>query len=93
MNKIDPNLSRLKCIGYKYGYDGFIINLNEDHLYTRSSEIVFYNNSDPKNISQLSIHIPFQIVEWYTQTNDFNFIIDYVESHLKTSTKLDIHYV
>lgn len=93
-SKINPNLSRLKCIGYKYGYDDFIVSLNKDDLYTRSSEIVFYNNSDPKNVSQLSIHIPLQIVEWHTQTNNFNLVIDYIEHYLKTkTTELDIHYV
>lgn len=91
-SEIDQNISRLKCLGYKYGYDDFIASLNKDDLYTRSSKIVFYNNSDPKNISQLSIYIPLQIVEYCVQTNNFDTAIDYIESYLRTS-ELDKHYV
>lgn len=91
-SKIDPNLSRLKCIGYKYGYnDVHIVHLNSDLL--PYSGIIFMKDLDFENISELCINVPFKVIEDYIQTNDFDIIANYVEEYLKQLTELDIHYV
>lgn len=90
-SKIDPNLSRLKCIGYKYGYNAVIVHHSPEIL--QYSGIIFTKDLDFENISELYINVPFKVIEDYIQTNDFDIIANYVEEYLKQSTELNIHYV
>ena len=89
--KIDPNLSRLKCIGYKYWYNNVMVNSHPDLL--PYSGIIFMKDLDFENISELCINVPFKVIEDYIQTNDFDIIANYVEEYLKQSKELDKHYV
>ena len=88
---IDPNLSRLKCIGYKYGYNNVILHSLPDLV--PYSGIIFTKDLDFENVSELCINVPFKVIEDYIQTNDFDIIANYVEEYLKQSTELDMHYV
>lgn len=90
-SKIDPNLSRLKCIGYKYGYDDAEIHHIPELL--PYSGIAFIKYLSGKIVDFYDIKIPFETIEEYKSNNNFDIIANYVEEYLKQSTELDKHYV
>lgn len=88
---IDPNLSRLKCIGYKYGYDDVFL---EDTLSPYPYfGIIFIKDLDFNNIAEYYIRMPFEVIEEYTSTNNFDIIANYVEKDLKNQHEKSKHYV
>lgn len=92
--KIDPNLSRLKCLGYKYGYDDVrIISKNEEGYSQIYSKIIFYKVADGKYIHPLEIEISFNLIEDYFQTGNFDTIYYYVDYNLNKLTAKNKHYV
>lgn len=84
-SKIDPNLSRLKCIGYKYGYDDvFLADTLSPYPYFG---IAFIKHIDIDDMAEYYINTPFEVLKEYANTNDFNIIADYVEKDLKNQQK------
>ena len=90
-SEIDPNLSRLKCIGYKYGYNNVMLHSLPDLL--PYSGIIFIKDLDFNNIAEYYIRIPFEVIEEYTSTNNFDIIANYVEKDLKNQHEKSKHYV
>lgn len=82
----DPNLSRLKCIGYKYGYDD-VITYNISKLLP-FSKIIFIkwlsgDETSDYEIAEYDIEIPIEVIKKYNYTKNFYIIADYVEKDLK----------
>lgn len=90
-SKIDPNLSRLKCIGYKYGYNAVIVHNSPEIL--PYSGIIFIKDLDFNNIAEYYIRMPFEVIEEYTSTNNFDIIANYVEKDLKNQHEKSKHYI
>lgn len=87
----DPHLSRLKCIGYKYGYNDVMV-----HHIPRLlpyCEIIFIKYLNFAKIAEYDIEIPIEVIKKYNYTNDFNIIADYVEKDLKNQHEKSKHYV
>lgn len=77
----DPNYSRLKCIGYKYGYDDAEIHHIPELL--PYSGIAFIKYLSGKIVDFYDIKIPFETIEEYKSNNNFDIIANYVENKLK----------
>lgn len=90
-NELDLNISRLKCIGYKYGYNDVIVHHNPKLL--PYSGIIFIKDLNFNEIAEYYISMPFEVLEEYINTNNFDIIADYVEKDLKNQHEKSKHYV